>query len=762
MRQNTKPIGGSIFKSIMSSYIIICAIILIGTMAGYFYNYRVINNNIASIAQQRAEITAANLDKEFAQLLTSIDYIANDSVLQKSLALSEAEMGAQIHELSELREVILDNINRSTIKESYIYYIDTNSVFSTSSRLWNSSIIDSYIKSLGLTSEEFTGILDFPGLYGGTIFDDGRIWVMENVYDDHYKKKAVIVFECLLSEIDVGEPEGAVTVLSDGAGAVFVSDPSQENIADDILSDADNSLPMQIIEEGYYYVGATLSTLPWRVYVGAPKASLFRSLRVFWIIFTIELIGAIALTLFLSFRSTSRLLKPVQELLDVIQEKEDKGFMETFRGVNDKVSKIMSENSLMQRNVTKLEPYMYENRIGRIFDGDIKTDDAVIKTFSEFTGIKEGGLWSMAVVRTQSEKEGALLKEKGAIAIDSADKDIMSFTLKNIIDELTETTTNRVYKYGEDYLIFTSVPEKAAVSEEDKKAFLGKLEEMRTFYAETLGEPIYILLGDIYNSFADVRNIYMNLKEELEYKIFWRDGSDSSSVWLVESEPSSADMVDFDDYSDTVRMMINRIEAGDFKEAYQMMDTYINRTFPHNRRYLKQNIYRMYGLAATLTMSISSKMGKADEEFLESLNYEERLMTVNSMEQLREISKSIFSSIIDYMENQEKEGMPAWMDDVQVYIQEHYTDQNLSVSGIAAEYGFTVSHLSRTFKSVIGTGLLEYIQKLRVDKAKELLEGGASVNDAAIGSGYLDAKALTRAFKKYEGITPGSYRDSKK
>jgi AraC-like DNA-binding protein len=62
----------------------------------------------------------------------------------------------------------------------------------------------------------------------------------------------------------------------------------------------------------------------------------------------------------------------------------------------------------------------------------------------------------------------------------------------------------------------------------------------------------------------------------------------------------------------------------------------------------------------------------------------------------------------------------------------------------------------------MGVGLLEYIQKLRVDKAKELLNAGASVNDAAVGSGYLDAKALTRTFKRYEGITPGAYRDSKK
>ena len=74
-----------------------------------------------------------------------------------------------------------------------------------------------------------------------------------------------------------------------------------------------------------------MTTIPWRVYVGTPKASLYRSLRIFWIIFGIEFIGAIALTLFLSFRSTSRMLKPVQELLDVIQEKEDSGFMETFQ-----------------------------------------------------------------------------------------------------------------------------------------------------------------------------------------------------------------------------------------------------------------------------------------------------------------------------------------------------------------------------------------------------------------------------------------------
>lgn len=753
MNSKNKIFGGSIFKSIMSSYIVICLIVLLGTMAGYIYNYKVIDANIASLAKQRAEITAANLDKEFAQYLSNLNNISSDKRLTKTLDMSEGEMGADIVTLMDLRELLLENMDINTIKEAYVYYFDTNSMLAINSRYWNSKLIGYFVETFGMDMEQFMDAIDFAGNNSGVIFSEGQIWVMRNVYDNHYKKKAVIIFEGLMSEIDVGEAAESVTILTDGSKMAYISDASRQNLLEEVIS-SDNA---QFSKDRYYYVRANLSSLPWYCYVGAPRTSLYREVTVFWIIFAIELVGALVLILFLSFKSTSRLWKPMQELLDVIQEKENAGFMDTFKGVNEKVSKIVSENSLMQKNVTKLEPYMHENRIRRVLDGDINSDDSIIKTFSDFTGVSEGNPWSVILIRPKSVKQGELINKKAAIALDNADKDIMSFTIKNIMDELTGSSDSRVYKYGDDYLIFRGIG-----SLESKEILKEKLEEMRIFYEQTLREPIYILIGDTYYSFADVRNIYLALQSELEYRIFWKDASDAESVWAVISEQSDEAMAPFDKYADTVKMMLNCLETGNFREAYQMMDAYLNGAFPHNKRYLRQNIYRMYGLASILTMSISYRMEKADQEFMDSLNYEERLMTVDSMEELREISKDIFSSIIDYMEDKEKDGIPAWMDDVQVYIKDHYTEQGFSVSGIADEYGFTVSHLSRTFKNIVGTGLLEYIQKLRVEKAKELLEGGASVNDAAVGSGYLDAKALTRAFKKYEGITPGSYRDSKK
>ena len=68
MKKIKQLFSGSIFRSIMSSYIIICGIILLGTMAGYIYNYHVLESNTKSLAVQRAQIMAANFDKEFAYL----------------------------------------------------------------------------------------------------------------------------------------------------------------------------------------------------------------------------------------------------------------------------------------------------------------------------------------------------------------------------------------------------------------------------------------------------------------------------------------------------------------------------------------------------------------------------------------------------------------------------------------------------------------------------------------------------------------------
>jgi YesN/AraC family two-component response regulator len=59
----------------------------------------------------------------------------------------------------------------------------------------------------------------------------------------------------------------------------------------------------------------------------------------------------------------------------------------------------------------------------------------------------------------------------------------------------------------------------------------------------------------------------------------------------------------------------------------------------------------------------------------------------------------------------------------------------------------------------MGIGPLEYLQLLRIEKAKKLLmDNSKSLKEIMEKVGFVNEVSLIRVFKKYEGITPGLYR----
>ena len=97
---------------------------------------------------------------------------------------------------------------------------------------------------------------------------------------------------------------------------------------------------------------------------------------------------------------------------------------------------------------------------------------------------------------------------------------------------------------------------------------------------------------------------------------------------------------------------------------------------------------------------------------------------------------------------------------VREFIRENFTDQSLNASMIAGYLNMNLSTLSHQYKAAAGCGLLDELHAVRLENAKKLLSEGASVKEAAERSGYADQRALIRAFKRYEGMTPGQYAKS--
>ena len=96
--------------------------------------------------------------------------------------------------------------------------------------------------------------------------------------------------------------------------------------------------------------------------------------------------------------------------------------------------------------------------------------------------------------------------------------------------------------------------------------------------------------------------------------------------------------------------------------------------------------------------------------------------------------------------------------DCQEWIATHYEEPN-PVARMTERSGLAPRTFARRFKLATGYSAIEYVQTLRVEEAKQMLEASDTmVEDIALSVGYDDPGSFRRLFKRLTGITPRKYR----
>lgn len=95
------------------------------------------------------------------------------------------------------------------------------------------------------------------------------------------------------------------------------------------------------------------------------------------------------------------------------------------------------------------------------------------------------------------------------------------------------------------------------------------------------------------------------------------------------------------------------------------------------------------------------------------------------------------------------------------WLEKHYTDWDLSLPMLAEQSGFSEIYLRQLFHKYQGVSPKQYIQALRMQKARQLLsEGTLPVTVIAAQCGFSSIHHFCRAFKEVNGQTPGEYRNN--
>ena len=91
------------------------------------------------------------------------------------------------------------------------------------------------------------------------------------------------------------------------------------------------------------------------------------------------------------------------------------------------------------------------------------------------------------------------------------------------------------------------------------------------------------------------------------------------------------------------------------------------------------------------------------------------------------------------------------------YMDTHF-NEDISLGDVAQEMELSQGYLSALFKDEMGISFVKYLTKLRVEKAKVLLDEGYKVGDVSTMVGYIEYRYFCEVFKKHTGQTPNEYR----
>ena len=252
------------------------------------------------------------------------------------------------------------------------------------------------------------------------------------------------------------------------------------------------------------------------------------------------------------------------------------------------------------------------------------------------------------------------------------------------------------------------------------------------------------------NNFVSIPLMYKEALEYLKYRFYLGEGS------IITKND-----VDYSNFSDNTGLIFDYdkitalIKAGDIEAINHELDDYFDNLSKGKRQ---NNVTITYCIGLCLTIIRQGAMDELND-------YIKKVMTIQEMKTLEQIFsfvKEIACEIaLKNYENTTKKHSALIQNAVEV-INKNIENKNLSLAWLAKEIMYlNTDYLGKLFYKETNEKFTQYVTRMRVEKAKELIESGSEykIYEIAEKAGFGDnPRYFSQVFKKYTGCMPKEYK----
>ncbi len=765
-----------LFVSFLLSYLLILLLpIIIGSLV-YKEALRLVEEDAEELNMSILKQSRDILDHQLANISSTATQIAYLSKVRNMLTMDENIKIKTPHIITETwKEVQYYNLTNKFINNIYIYFsnpdviIDSNTSYIDMSRFY-----DSFFKFGDMDYEQWKNeILNkhhqkniLPALYIQT--QD-----ISDINVNAPKKKMIAYLQTIPIEFP-SQTQGLIKVLIeeeevknlfehlyiDHGGWAYIADENGKFITS--ISNSNKTIDTvhhgfvnnegsleKIIDDEKMTITYTVSSQTGWMFVAAVPTSVLMS-KVIYIkqITAIVTIGVLLSGLLIAYLMAYRNIKPVKRIIDTLKNslntnQEIDG--NAYDYIQGNLVQLIHNNEFLKESVQKQKPFIRTAFFDRFFKGGFNTLKE-IKVLLAHIGIDiYGNLFIVFIINLNECKD---MISKNILE----ELDMKRVVIRDILNKITKKGLY-VHNIEEDRLA-VFMQSNTSNENEFKDYVMSTIEELSIISLQNYGITPQVAVGGIYNGLLNVQRSFEEAQQALNFAKF---KNSNELIWFCDV-PKSSNIYYYPMEIET--RLTNLTKAGEKKEVKKVLGEIYEENFETRKLSADMLEYLLLDMRCSL-IKLVQQINMDDEKSMEKIK--KLMQKLNGFKTLDLLFNNIirtYTAICDMVWKQKESHNIQLKNDIIDYINCSYMDSNLSLTMIAQAFDLNETYVSRFFKEQTGENFSTYLERIRLEKSKELLKNGnkMSVEQIAECTGYNSANVFRRAFKRYEGVSPSVFQ----
>ena len=445
---------------------------------------------------------------------------------------------------------------------------------------------------------------------------------------------------------------------------------------------------------------------------------------------------------------------PMEKLLEELGGKEEGNAQkdgDEYQFIHKIILKTMNEKVEYENRLLGQNSVLKSRFIEKLLKGnnnDISINDSLVAFDMQF----KSDYFAVMLIYIDDFSEKFL--EKTNNDINEAFK-LVRFVFTNVLEEMLKNKF-QCYITESDGML-------AVILNLDNQSIeVGKIEikeitkELQSFINKYYKINLTIALSNIHETTLGIAEAYKETLEAMDYKIVMglegvinydetKYNFDKEYYYPIEKE----------------QQLINCVKVGEYENAKKILDDIFKDNYEDRSLSPQMAKCLILNMVSTMLKIIHELNTIVSEDFEEELAKIEKIVQYKNLKTVKSAILGIIKNLCDTSNQERKNKSNKTKEKIDEYIIENYKNENLSISLIAEYFNMHPCYISRVYKVQAGESILDFINKIRIEKSKEILKvKKLTLEEVCKEVGYFNVRTFSRTFVKLEGITPGKYKEA--